>query len=94
MSQAAPIRAPITIAALQSIEARQPMAKLEKSDALDIATRFRIPLNRDFHALDSTIVESIIAAADSVKYRRPANANGSRARYFHAYLCRVASRRD
>lgn len=45
----------------------------------------------NFHALDSFIVESLLAEADRVKYRRPKNANGSRARYFHAYLTRRAN---
>ena len=68
------------------------MSKLDRWAALSLATLHHIPLNRDFHSLDSATVESIIAAADSVKYRRPANANGSRARYFHAYLRRLAER--
>ena len=65
---------------------------MSKDDARALARRYSIPLDRDFHALDTDTVESIIAAADSVKYRRPANANGSRARYFHAYLARSAKR--
>jgi len=68
------------------------MSRLTRSDALSLAALHRVPLDRDFHSLDSSTVESIIAAADSVKYRRPANANGSRARYFHAYLQRLAAR--
>lgn len=59
--------------------------------AQDIATRWRIPLDRDFHALDSDTVENIVAAADEYRYRKPRNANGSRARYFHALLCRRAA---
>lgn len=70
------------------------MAKLTSSDALSLANAYHIPLDRDFHALDSATVESIVAAADSVKYRRPANANGSRARYFHAYLQRLVARAE
>lgn len=67
---------------------------MDKDEARALARRFSIPLDRDFHALDTSNVESIILAADSVKYRRPANANGSRARYFHAYLVRAARRDD
>lgn len=67
------------------------MARLDKASAGAIATQFGIPLSRDFHSLDSDIVERILKAADSVKYRRPKNANGSRARYFHAYLQRAHS---
>lgn len=70
------------------------MARLNRSEAHSLAARFHIPLDRDFHSLDSAQVESVIAAADSVKYRRPRNANGSRARYFQAYLVRAASRSE
>lgn len=70
------------------------MAKLDKAAAQSLATLHHIPLTRDFHSLNSDVVESIIAAADSVKYRRPANANGSRARYFHAYLQRLVAREE
>jgi hypothetical protein len=63
---------------------------MSRTAAFDLANAYRIPLRLDFHALDSAQVESIIAAADEVKYRKPANANGSRARYFHSYLCRAA----
>jgi hypothetical protein len=43
----------------------------------------------DFHALRSSQVDTLLTAADHYKYRKPKNANGSRARYFHAYLRRV-----
>lgn len=66
-------------------------SKLDRSAAISLANAHRIPLARDFHSLDSATVESIIAAADSVKYRAPANRNGSRARYFYAYLQRLAA---
>lgn len=60
--------------------------------ARELARLYRIPLDRDFHSLNSETVESILAAADEWKYRKPRNANGSRARYFHAYLVRRAAR--
>ncbi len=47
-------------------------------------------LDRDFHALPSGDVETLIAAADRLKYRAPRNANGSRARMFWQYLQRRA----
>lgn len=47
---------------------------------------------RDFHTLTSDEVERLLAEADRVKYRKPRNANGSRARYFHAKLQREAER--
>ncbi len=59
-------------------------------EAREVLTRCRA--HGDFHRLDSEAVESIIAAADRHKYRQPRNANGSRARYFHAFLTRVAAR--
>lgn len=43
------------------------------------------------HALSSATVESLLAWADNHKYRAPKNANGSRARYWHAYLTRRAA---
>lgn len=66
------------------------MPRLTQSDARAIAAQYRIPLESDFYALTSEHVESIIAAADARGYRKPSQANGSRARYFHAYLCRAA----
>ena len=69
------------------------MGRLTRSDAFHLANAYRIPLALDFHVLDAAQVENVLAAADFVKYRQPRNANGSRARYFHAYLVR-ASRRD
>lgn len=47
-------------------------------------------MGRDFHALPSSAVDSILAAADRARYRKPRNANGSRARYFYAHLHRRA----
>ena len=49
-------------------------------------------LDEDFHALRSSSVESLLAWADHYRYRAPRNASGSRARYYHAYLTRVARR--
>lgn len=46
----------------------------------------------DFHTLPAATVEAVIEQADLVKYRKPKNANGSRARYFYAFLTRVALR--
>ncbi len=69
------------------------MPRLTPADARDTLRRAAIPLV-DFHALDSAAVERIIAEADAYGYRAPRNANGSRARYFHAYLTRTASRKE
>ena len=46
---------------------------------------YRIPIEFDFHTLRSSVVERILMAADADGYRKPKNANGSRARcYFEA----------
>jgi hypothetical protein len=47
-------------------------------------------MGRDFHALPSSAVESIIESANRFKYRKPRNANGSRGRYWYALLHRRA----
>lgn len=49
-----------------------------------------IALGQDFHSLRSTQVEALLKQADQVKYQLPRNANGSRARYYHALLQRRA----
>jgi hypothetical protein len=41
-----------------------------------------------FHELRSSQVERLLAHADNVGYRKPANANGSRARSFYEKLLR------
>jgi hypothetical protein len=61
---------------------------MDRSDALDILNRCNAKGN--FFALPSSTVDALLAEADRVKYRRPKNANGSRGRYFHAYLSRRA----
>jgi len=47
----------------------------------------------DFYTLSSAEVEKLLEQADREKYRKPKNANGSRARYFYAKLEREANRR-
>ena len=59
-------------------------------NARAIAARYDIPLHDQFHALRSDVVARIVEAADEYRYRAPRAANGSRARYFHAYLVRRA----
>ncbi len=46
----------------------------------------------DFHALDSATVDKLAESARENGYRAPRNANGSTARYWHAYLCRTAAK--
>lgn len=47
----------------------------------------------DFHALTSSQVEKVLQYAQQCGYHKPRNANGSRARYFYAYLERLAKAR-
>ena len=47
----------------------------------------------DFHSLPSDQVAQVLREADAVKYRKPKNANGSRARYFYEYLARTARKK-
>lgn len=65
-----------------------------RSQAYDLASNYGFRLDVDFHTLSASDVERVIAAADNWRYRAPRNANGSRARYFHAYLQRLARRAD
>jgi len=61
--------------------------------AYDILFMCDIPRNAppDFHALTSDRVATLLHEADEYEYRAPKNANGSRARYFYAYVCRRLS---
>lgn len=68
------------------------MARLTPYDARQILRDCRAPIGSDFHRLDSATVERLLSAADSYGYRKPRNANGSRGRYWHEYLQRVAAR--
>jgi hypothetical protein len=65
---------------------------MDRSDAHTILQQCGAPIGEDFHRLSSGVVERLLERADAWKYRKPRNANGSRARYFHAYLQRLARR--
>lgn len=58
--------------------------KYKPSEALVILNRLNA--NADFHTLSSSVVDELLKEADKIGYRKPKNANGSRGRYFHAYL--------
>lgn len=68
--------------------------RMNKQEAMGICHRYGIPIGCDFHTLNSDVVKRILNAADERKYRKPRNANGSRARYFYAYLMWAAGRVD
>jgi len=62
-----------------------------KSDARETLERLQIPLGGDFHALRWDKITALLKEAKRVKYRRPKDAFGSMARYFHDLLQRRAS---
>ena len=70
------------------------MARLTRSDALDILHRCRIDPAANFFALRSSEVAELLEEANRRKYRAPKNAPGSRGRMFHAYLTRAANRKE
>ncbi len=70
------------------------MAKLTSYEAREILSLCKVNRYVDYHTLSSDQVEALLAAADKAKYRKPANANGSRARSFHSRLVRAAERQD
>lgn len=49
-------------------------------------------IGQDFHTLTHSQIEALLIEADRVRYQRPRDANGSRARYFYARLQRLAAR--
>ena len=54
-----------------------------------LATSYHIDLSKNFYTLNTAEVAQVLYVADLVKYRKPTQANGSRARYFFAYLQRA-----
>lgn len=63
--------------------------KQTKEAAAATLRKAGIDLSSDFHALHSSDVDQILAQAVACRYRKPANANGSRARYFFYSLQRA-----
>jgi hypothetical protein len=57
--------------------------------ALTVLNREGIDINADFHALPSSKADVLVSMAKEHKYRKPANANGSTARYYFAALQRA-----
>jgi hypothetical protein len=70
---------------------KNPHRKLSKYEASKILNRLKISVPEDFHALSRGQVDGLLEEADNIGYKRPASASGSKARYFHAYLQRLAS---
>jgi len=59
-------------------------------NARAILASLNIGLGQNFHTLRASQVDGLIAAADFARYQKPRNANGSRGRYFHDRLQRLA----
>ncbi|MDV2964545.1 hypothetical protein RZ532_01035 [Nitratireductor aquimarinus] len=70
------------------------MARLTYASARAICSTFGFNPFEDFHAMSSGSKEAVIRAADSVKYKAPKSRNGSRGRYFAAYVRRIIERGD
>ena len=60
----------------------------ERTNARAVLSLCNISIGQDFYTLRPTQIECLILQADLVRYRKPRNANGSRARYFHDMLQR------
>lgn len=65
------------------------MARLTREDARALCSVFGIDPSQDWHAMPSGMKDAVLKAADACKYKKPKNANGSRGRYFAAYLVRA-----
>jgi hypothetical protein len=61
-----------------------------RSDARAYLARWNVSLGQDFHTLKRSQVDLILADADRERYKKPENANGSRARYFYSLIQRRA----
>lgn len=67
---------------------------MTRSDARAVLRACNVPIGANFFGLSSSTVSDLLAHADSWRYRQPKNANGSRGRYWHDRLQRIAARRD
>lgn len=61
-------------------------------EARAVLTACNVPIGENFFALSSSTVVDLLAHADKHRYRHPKNANGSRGRYWHDRLQRIAAR--
>jgi hypothetical protein len=65
---------------------------MTRETAQGILTRCRLGHKPDFFMLSNSDVYALLGEASEMKYRKPKNANGSRARYFYAYVLRAVNR--
>lgn len=63
-----------------------------RTSALAVLSLINSRLGQDFHTLRTSQVESLLEEADRVHYRKPKDANGSRARYFFQKIQKEAAR--
>ena len=64
---------------------------MTRYEARNILAACGVPLGANFHVLPAATVDLLLGHADARRYRKPRNANGSRGRYWHAYLQRRAT---
>lgn len=70
---------------------RQSHRQAFRNDARAALQWCGVPIGADFHALPSASVDKLLICARNRRYQKPANANGSKARYFHDLLQRHAA---
>jgi hypothetical protein len=69
------------------------MSRMGFYEARNIMAAIGCELNADYHTLNSNQVDRVLAEAKLYGYRKPKNANGSKARYFFAFVQRTAHRK-
>jgi len=62
----------------------------ERVNAQAVLSGLGIAIGQDFHTLNRSQVDGLLIEANRVRYQKPRQANGSRARYFHDKLQRRA----
>lgn len=61
-----------------------------REGAREVLRACGIERGADFHTLPAATVDALLTYADRDKYRKPRAANGSRGRYYHARIQRLA----
>ncbi len=64
------------------------------ANARHILSALKIEVGADFHSLSRDQVQRLLDEASLAEYRRPRDANGSKARYYHDRLQRLARREN
>lgn len=67
-----------------------PTENAKRTRAREILAACNIAIGADFYTLAASQVDALLEHATTERYRKPANANGSRGRYYHALLQRRA----